>query len=163
MDTASKSTPEQIMRRDVLLKKSYLAVLLVLPVLIGGIVGYGARAIEMTYSVSAQESRHVAEILRIRDEYGERARDSRESLKLAAKATTEAAEAAREAAQQLKAMAEELGPEQTRAARRASDASKRSLEAQSKAEQAARVAQESELRVGRIMSPAEPHRRQEPR
>lgn len=156
-------TPEQALKRQVLINKSHLYTLLALLVLIGVTVGYAGARIETSQIFLWQEARHVNEIMQLRDDNSQDSREARQMMGQAVEATVVAAHATREAAGQLKAMADELGPEQTRAARRAKDASNRAQEASAKAEAAARVAQESELRVGRIMAPAEPHRRIDPK
>lgn len=130
-------TPEQAVKRQILINKSHLYTLLGLLVLIGMMVGYAGARIEMNQMFVAQESRHVTEILRVRDEYGVRAQDTRDSVKQAAESTSEAT-------QLLKEIAAELGPEPTRAARRAAGAAKR-------AEQAEKNAREAESRVDRVM------------
>lgn len=89
---------------------------------LGGIAGYSVARIESTQLLQAQAARHVQEILRVRDTYGAKAQETRESVKAAAEATMQAAEATKE-------IAKELGPETNRAARRAAVSAKRAEEA----------------------------------
>ncbi len=107
--------------------------------LAGGIAGYTASRIEATHSMQQMEARHVQEILAVRDTYGARAQDTRDSVRAAADAT-------REAAQATQAIAAELGPETTRAARRAGESARKAREAADQAEQASTT-------VERIMQP----------
>lgn len=137
-------TPEQAVKRQIMINRSHLYTLLGLLVIIGMVVGYAGARIETNKTFVEQEARHVTEILRVRDEYGERAKDTRETVKRAAESTSEAAQA-------LKDMAAELGPEQTRAARRATEAAKR-------AEKAADTAKTAEERVDRVMRLPDPPR-----
>lgn len=141
-------TPEEAIRRELLTRKWQLIILFVTGILVGVMIGYAAKGMETNSALADQAARHVVEILRVRDEYGEKAADTRESVKQAAQATQQAAQAVRD-------IAEELGPENTRAARRATDAAKR-------AKEAAKTAVEAEGRVEQIMRAPEPTRPQRP-
>lgn len=141
-------TPEDAIRRERMIQKGKLMSLVALALLAGIMIGYAVARLETTSLLAQQAARHVDEILRVRDLYGEKAQDTRESVKQAAQATQEAAQAVRD-------IAEELGPENTRAARRASEAAKR-------AKEAAKTAVEAEGRVEQIMRAPEPVR-QRPR
>lgn len=152
-----KSTPDQLMKRDILLKKGYLAILLVIPVLLGGIIGYVARAIETNYIISAQESRHVAELLRTRDEFGERAKASRDAMMAGGQALSNASDAIYEMRDAFKEVANEMALEPTRLARRIRDATRKVDEAAQKAGKAAEDANRASDTVRSIMEPRRPH------
>lgn len=141
-------TPEEAINRERMIKKGQLLMLVALALLSGVMVGYAVARIEVTNLLSQQAARHVEEILRVRDLYGEKAQDTRESVKQAAQATQQAAQAVRD-------IAEELGPENTRAARRATDAARR-------AKEAAKTATDAEGRVEEIMRNTEPPRAPRP-
>lgn len=130
-------TPEEAIHRERMIKKGQLMLLVALALLAGVMVGYAVGRIETVSLLAQQSARHVEEILRVRDEYGEKAADTRESVKQAARATQDAAQAVRD-------IAAELGPENARAARRATDAARR-------AKDAAKTATDAEGRVEEIM------------
>ncbi|GGX30626.1 hypothetical protein GCM10007242_41660 [Pigmentiphaga litoralis] len=94
--------------------------------LFGGIAGYSIGRIELSHLMSEQAARHVTEILRVRDEYGAKAQNTRDAVRQAAEGASEAAQALRDLA---------VGPSAKAQADRAQDAAARAEAAQHRVEE----------------------------
>ncbi|MDQ2150053.1 hypothetical protein RBI22_15145 [Alcaligenaceae bacterium C4P045] len=76
------------------LSGSFLAIM-------GGVAGYSIGRIETTHLLQTQAARHVQEILSVRDTYGTKAQDARDSIRQAAEATSKSADAVEKIASQI--------------------------------------------------------------
>lgn len=96
--------------------------------LAGGIAGYSIGRVETNHLLTEQSARHTTEILRVRDEYGTKAQNTRDSVKQAAEATSEAAQA-------VQSIAEKIGPSVRKEAERATRAAGQAVQAQQRVEE----------------------------
>ncbi|MDQ2139598.1 hypothetical protein RBI14_15640 [Alcaligenaceae bacterium B3P038] len=93
----------------------------------GGIAGYSVSRIEATHLLAEQSARHSKEILAVRDTYGAKAADTRDSVKAAAEGASDAAKAATKIVEQIGGPAVAARKQATKA-QQASDRAQNALE-----------------------------------
>lgn len=93
----------------------------------GGIAGYSVARIETTHLLAEQSARHSKEILAVRDTYGAKATETRESVKAAAEGASDAAKAATKIVEQFSGPAVSAR-KQANKAQQASDRAQNALE-----------------------------------